>query len=70
MMHESQGILIVFVGFVLVFALSSVQVVVIYWFFSVVEFSAPKSVDILIKSAVILASVLEALWILNRVPMK
>ena len=69
-MHETQGILVVFVGYLLVFALSAVQLVVIYWLFNLANFSAPKSVDILTKSAVILVSVLEALWILNRVPMK
>lgn len=69
-MHESQGILVVLVGFVLVFLLSAVQLATLYWLFSLTEFSAPKSVDVLAKLAVIIVSVLEAVWILNRVPMK
>jgi len=69
-MHESQGLLVVFVGFVLVFILSAVQLGAIYWLFSLVGFSAPRSVDILAKLAVIIVSVLEVVWILNRVSMK
>jgi len=69
-MHETQGMLVVLVGFVLVFALSAIQLAAIYLLFGLIDFSAPKSVDALAKLVVIIISVVEVVWILNRIPVK
>lgn len=69
-MHELQGILVVIVGFALVFVLSAVQLVAIHWLFSVLEFSSSESLDVLAKITVITISVFQVIWILNRVPVK